>query len=156
MSVGGRCRAARCCSSGQASTSDGGDPAAPAGDDGAAVRVAGDAPDDGLEHPAAVERQPGHQVEHADEQVGAGEALDGHQQQARRASTNHSAERGRADRERGERPDDGDPELLARACAASPSIAVTPPRKCSVIERDREAVALGHSACDASCSSTER
>ena len=42
---------------------DGGDPAAPARDERAAVGVAGDAPHAGLEHPPAVERQAGDQVE---------------------------------------------------------------------------------------------
>ena len=44
--------------------------AAPAGDQGAAVHVAGDPPHQRLQHPAAVERQPRDEVEHADEQVG--------------------------------------------------------------------------------------
>ena len=62
------------CTSGQASSASGRDATAPAGDDGAAVLVAGGAPDERLEHAPAVERQAGHEVEHADQQVGAGEA----------------------------------------------------------------------------------
>ena len=39
------------------------------------------APHGGLEDPAAVERQPGHEVEQADQEVGAGQGLDRHPQQ---------------------------------------------------------------------------
>ena len=91
------------------------------------------APDRGLEHPAAVERQPGDQVEHADEQVGAGQPLDGHQQQpvgvdepaAPSAATPTASEVS------------GPTTAIQnswRGLRASPSIAVMPPRKCSVIE----------------------
>ena len=60
---------------------DRGDPAAPRRDDGAAVHAAGELPDRGLEHPAAVQREPRHQVEGADQQVAEGQPLDDHQQQ---------------------------------------------------------------------------
>ena len=91
----------------------GGHPAGPPGDDGAAVDVAGDPPDQRLEHPTAVERQTGDEVEEADEQVGAGEALDGDEQQPVRRHE-PQAQRDDADGERGQRTDDRDQELLAR------------------------------------------
>ena len=61
---------------------DGGHAAGPGGHDRALEHVAGRPPDRGLEHPAAVQRQPGNEVEDADDEVGPGEALHGHQQQA--------------------------------------------------------------------------
>ena len=48
------------------------------------------------------------------------------------------------DGERGQRPDHGDRRTPGPGCRGSPSISVTPPRKCRVIERDRQAVALRH------------
>ena len=48
---------------------DGHDPPGPAGDDARGVLVARDLPDQRLEHPPPVQRQPGHEVEHADEDV---------------------------------------------------------------------------------------
>ena len=49
------------------------------------VTVAGRPPHGGLEHASAVERQARDQVEHADQEVGAGQALDRDPRAARRA-----------------------------------------------------------------------
>jgi hypothetical protein len=46
------------------------------------VRVVGRLPHHRPQHPAAVEREAGHQVEHADDQVGPGERVDGEPEQA--------------------------------------------------------------------------
>ena len=91
-----------------------GDPAAPAGDDRAAVRVAGELPDRRPQHPAAVERQPGHQVEHADDQVGARPAPPRRARAGRRAATKQQAQDDQPDRQRGQRPDHRDPRTPAR------------------------------------------
>ena len=96
-----------------------GDPAAPGGDDGAAVRAAGELPDRGLEHPAAVQWQPGHQVERAHQQVPEGEPPDDQPQQPV-GHDEPQPQRHRADSQRGERADHRDPELLARLLRLAP------------------------------------
>ena len=96
-----------------------GDPAAPGGDDGAAVHAAGELPDRGLEHPAAVQREPRDEVEGADQQVAEGQPLDDHEQQP----VGHhepQPERAPPDGQRGQRADHRDPELLARLLAPPP------------------------------------
>ena len=111
---------------------DGDDPAPPAGDDGAAVGVAGEPPHGGLEHPPAVERQAGHQVEGADQQVGAGEA----------PTAIRTSPSGTTNHRPGRRPPtasevSGPTTAIMnswRGLRASPSIAVMPPRKWRVIE----------------------
>ena len=110
------------------------DPAAPGGDDGAAVHVAGGSPDRRLEHPAAVQRQPGHQVEQRRRAGWRRRAPRRRPAAARRASTNHSR---RARRRRRASEVSGPTTAITNSCRgvrASPSIAVMPPRKCRVIE----------------------
>jgi hypothetical protein len=77
------------------------------------VLVSGGAPHEGLQHPATVERQPRDEVEHADDEVGAGQALDrqpdepvGHEEP--------ESDRGTTDGDGRQGPDDRDPELVAR------------------------------------------
>ena len=77
--------------------------------------------------------RPGHQVEQADDQVGAGQPLDGHQQQAVRG---HGPQRRARPRPRRARSS-GPTTAIRNSCRgvrASPSIAVAPPRKCRVID----------------------
>ena len=93
---------------------DGGHATGPGGDDGALEHVAGGTPDDRLEHPPAVERQARDQVEHADDEVGAGETLDGHQQQAVGRHEPQRRARPRPTAIEVERPHDRDHQLLAR------------------------------------------
>ena len=87
------------------------DPTAPPGGEGAAVDVPRQPPDDRLEHPPAVQRQPGDQVDQAHQQVGAGEAPDRQQQQP---VGRHGPQRQRraTHGERRQRPDDGDHQLV--------------------------------------------
>ena len=118
-------------------------PTGPGGDDRAAQHVAGGAPDDRLEHPSAVERQAGHQVEQADEEVGAREALHGHQQQP----VGRHEPQARAPRRPTASEVSGPTTAIMnswRGVRASPSMAVTPPRKCRVIEETWIAVVPGH------------
>ena len=65
------------------------------------------------EHPTAVQRQPGHQVQRADHEVRHGQALHGEPEQAVGEDV-PEAERDGTDSERGQRPDDGDHELRTR------------------------------------------
>ena len=62
--------------------------------------------------------RPGDQVEDAHDQVGAGQALDGHQQQPV-GRHEPQRQRGQPDADRGERPHDRDHQLLARSARLS-------------------------------------
>ena len=135
---------------------DRGDPAAPGGDDGAAVHAAGQLPDRGLEHPAAVQRQPGHQVERADQQVPEGQPLDRPSAAGRRGP--RTTARGRpgppparsAGRPRRSR-------TPAAGFLASASIARDAAEEVQGDRRRPGTRSAGpRSACEASCRSTER
>ena len=99
--------------------------------------------------------RPGHQVEQADQQVGPGEALDREQQQPVGRDEPQRRPRARADRQRRERPDDRDPELLARGAR----LTLDRGHATEEVQRDRvrprTRSAAGHQACEASCSSTD-
>ena len=121
---------------------DRGEPTAPARDDGAAVHVAGRAPHRRLEDPSAVEGQSGDEVEDPDQQVGAGQSLHRHPEQAVRGDE-PEADRARADRDRGQRTDDRDHELLTRLVR----LALDGGHAAEEVEgdrADREAVPPGH------------
>ena len=119
------------------------DPAAPAGHDGALVRAAGDLPDQRAQHPAAVERQPRHQVQDADDEVRPGQSLGGQVEQRAVGGQDRQRDRGDADRERGQRADHRDAELAAGGVR----LAVDLGDAAEEVQRDgpdRQAVVLGH------------
>ena len=105
--------------------------------------VVGQAPHAGLEHPATVEREAGDQVEHADDEVGAARAADRHADQPAGGDEGQQVRGADADTMEVSGPTTAIMNS-SRGRLASPSIAVMPPRKWSVMERDGVAVVLGH------------
>ena len=93
---------------------DGERPAHPGRGDGARHRLAGDLPHDGAQHPAAVQRQTGQQIERGDDQVGDHQAGEQHARDRTGLDGLHPQVEETGQDEREQRPDEGQDELAAR------------------------------------------